>query len=48
MATSSLSKSFIIKTKSKAKNFVRLFTEQDKNPPLRDKLLYKNKLVCIE
>ena len=36
MATSSLSKSFVIKTKTEAKNFVKLFTEQDKNPPLRD------------
>ena len=36
MATSSLSKSFVIKTKTEAKNFVKLFTEKDKNPPLRD------------
>ena len=36
MATSSLSKSFVIKTKTEAKNFVKLFTEQSKNPPLRD------------
>lgn len=36
MATSSLSRSFVIKTKTEAKNFVKLFTEQDKNPPLRD------------
>ncbi len=36
MATSSLSKSFVIKTKTEAKNFVKLFIDQEKNPPLRD------------
>lgn len=36
MATSSLYKSFVIKTKAEAKNFVKLFIDQEKNPPLKD------------
>lgn len=47
MATSSLKKSFVISSKKEASNFVKLFTEQEKNPPLRDvniEILSKEKL----
>lgn len=47
MATSSLKKSFVISSKKEASNFVKLFAEQEKNPPLRDvniKILSKDKL----
>ena len=47
MATSSLKQSFVISSKKGASNFVKLFTEQEKNPPLRDvniEILSKEKL----
>lgn len=36
MATSSLAKSFVIKTKKEAGNFVKLFSEQENQSSLKD------------
>lgn len=47
MATSSLKKSFVISSKKEASSFVKLFTEQEKTPPLRNvniEILSKEKL----
>lgn len=36
MATSSLAKSFVLKTKKETANFVKLFSEQENQKPLKD------------